>query len=86
MSRCLLRVGRRGLWVALFFPGVQVKKRRNNREQNNLPKYEDRPIEATKLVARILIDDERAKRDAHDQPDNLSLRVPHRIRSESFGL
>lgn len=81
MSRLSFQDLQGGLRVAFLLSRVQIKKRRDNRQQNNFPEHEDGSVEAAELVARILIHDECAKRDAHDQPDNLSLRVPHNSKS-----
>ena len=70
---------RRGAAVSdlSFFPRIQKEERQDYRQQNNLPESKHTAIELAGLVMSVHVNDERSERDAGDQPDDLSFRVPH---------
>lgn len=60
-----------------FSARVKIEKRRDNYQENNLPKDEHRWFEPAEVVMRVHIDDERAEGNACDEPDDLTLGIPH---------
>ena len=70
---------RRGAAVSdlSFFPRVQKEERQDYRQQNNLPESKHTAIELAGLVMSVHVNDERSERDAGDQPDDLTFRIPH---------
>src|SRR5258706_16170953 len=70
---------RRGAAVSdlRFFPRVQKEESQDYRQQNNLPESKHTAIELAGLVMSVHVNDERSERDAGDQPDDLTFRIPH---------
>ncbi len=60
-----------------FLARVQIEKRQDNQQQNDLPKDEYTAIKAAGFVVGVHVNDERPKSNARSQPDNLSFGVPH---------
>lgn len=60
-----------------FLARVEIEKRQDNHQQNDLPKDEYTAIKAAGFVVGVHVNDERPKSNARSQPDNLSFCVPH---------
>ncbi len=60
-----------------FLSRVQKEERQDYRQQNNLPESKHTAIELAGLVMSVHVNDERSERDAGDQPDDLTFRIPH---------
>ncbi len=60
-----------------FLARVQKEERQDYRQQNNLPESKHSAIELAGLVMSVHVNDERSERDAGDQPDDLTFRIPH---------
>ena len=64
--------------ILVLLPRVQKEQRQDNRQEDHLPKRKHTLFKASGLVVRVHVNDERAERNAGDQPDDLSLEIPHR--------
>ena len=62
-----------------FSPRIKIKKRHDNYQENNLPEDEDRGLKPAQFVMRVHVDDERAEGNACDEPNDLTLGIPHSI-------
>jgi hypothetical protein len=62
---------------AFLLPRVKIKKRHDNYQENNLPEDEHGRLESAQFVMRVHVDDERAERNSGNQPNDLTLCIPH---------
>jgi len=60
-----------------FSPRVNKEQRHDNYQENNLPKDEHGRLESAKFVMRVHVHDERAEGNARNEPDDLTLCIPH---------
>ncbi|MDX6557248.1 MAG: hypothetical protein QOF72_297 [Blastocatellia bacterium] len=67
-------------FLSFLFARVQIEQRQDYREQDNLPEGKHTAVEAAGLIVSVHVNNERSEADAGNQPDDLSLSVPHRIR------